>query len=73
MFLNINNKLNISLCGMMGSVKSVIGKILAEKINYRFIDIDQLIENKSGMYLLIQGVQKHRIQIKILLVPTVFS
>ena len=42
--LNINNKLNISLCGMMGSGKSAIGKILANKLDYNFIDVDKMIE-----------------------------
>ena len=44
MLLNINNKLNISICGMMGSGKSVIGKILANKLDYNFIDVDKMIE-----------------------------
>ena len=29
---------------MMGSGKSAIGKILANKLNYNFIDVDKLIE-----------------------------
>ena len=48
MLLNINNKLNISLCGMMGSGKSAIGKILAKKLDYNFIDVDKMIEIKAG-------------------------
>ena len=48
MLLNINNKLNISLCGMMGSGKSSIGKILANKLDYNFIDTDKMIEIKAG-------------------------
>ena len=47
MFLNINNKVNITLCGMMGSGKSFIGKIIANKIKYDFVDIDRLIEQKE--------------------------
>ena len=48
MLLNINNKLNISLCGMMGSGKSAIGKILANKLDYNFIDVDNIIEIDAG-------------------------
>ena len=48
MLLNINNKLNISLCGMMGSGKSAIGKILANKLDYDFIDVDNIIEINAG-------------------------
>jgi shikimate kinase len=47
MLLNINNKINITLCGMMGSGKSAIGKILANKLNYNFIDVDKIIENEA--------------------------
>jgi len=36
--------LNIYLIGMMGSGKTTVGKHLAESLNYRFIDTDQIIE-----------------------------
>ena len=48
MLLNIHNKLNISLCGMMGSGKSAIGKILAHRLDYKFIDVDKVIEIDAG-------------------------
>ena len=48
MLLNINNKINITLCGMMGSGKSAVGKILANKLNYNFIDVDKMIEIDAG-------------------------
>ena len=48
MLLDINNKFNISLCGMMGSGKSAIGKILANKLDYNFIDADKMIEIDAG-------------------------
>ena len=34
---------------MMGSGKSTIGGLLAQKLNLRFFDIDFLIENKTNM------------------------
>ena len=39
---------NLVLTGMMGVGKSTIGRSLASKLSYRFIDIDELIENKEG-------------------------
>jgi len=44
MVLGINNKLNITLCGMMGAGKTSIGRILANKLEYDFIDVDKIIE-----------------------------
>ncbi|MBI2024858.1 MAG: AAA family ATPase [Candidatus Harrisonbacteria bacterium] len=38
----------ITLIGMPGVGKSTIGKLLAEKLNYKFIDLDVLIKEKTG-------------------------
>ena len=34
---------------MMGVGKSTIGKILAKKLSYNFIDVDKLIESKENL------------------------
>ncbi|NLJ96140.1 MAG: shikimate kinase [Clostridiales bacterium] len=39
---------NIILIGFMGSGKSSVGKLLANKVNYDFMDTDELIEVKQG-------------------------
>lgn len=39
----------IFLMGYMGSGKSTIGKILANKVNFNWIDLDLLIEKKEGL------------------------
>lgn len=39
--------LNIYLIGMMGAGKTTVGKLLAEKLQYRFIDTDNIIETVS--------------------------
>jgi len=38
------NKTKIVLTGFMGTGKTTVGKLLAENLNYRFIDTDELIE-----------------------------
>ena len=38
----------IFLIGYMGAGKSVIGKSLSKKINYKFYDLDDYIEIKEG-------------------------
>jgi len=39
----------IVLIGFMGSGKSTLGKKLANQLNYQFIDLDKVVEEKSGL------------------------
>ena len=39
---------NLTLTGMMGVGKSTIGKNLAKKLKYIFLDIDEINRNKEG-------------------------
>jgi shikimate kinase len=41
-------KTSIALIGFMGTGKTVVGKILAEKLGKEFIELDALIEKKAG-------------------------
>ena len=44
-----NHLPNLYLIGFMGTGKSSVGKIVAQKTGLRFIDSDQEIENQSGL------------------------
>lgn len=43
--------MNITLIGMAGAGKSTIGRALAQRLNFTFIDVDCLITEKAGMTL----------------------
>ena len=38
---------NLVLTGMMGVGKSTVGRNLAEKLSYNFVDIDEVIEARE--------------------------
>jgi len=40
-------KTNVALIGFMGTGKTVVGKVLAEKLNKEFVELDSLIEQKA--------------------------
>ena len=41
-------KTNIALIGFMGVGKTEVGKVLAEKLRRKFVELDSLIEQKAG-------------------------
>jgi len=42
-------KTSIALIGFMGTGKTVVGRMLAEKLGKEFIELDAVIEKKAGM------------------------
>jgi len=48
----MNSKKNLVFLGMMGSGKSSIGHLVSKKLNLKFFDIDNLIEEHAGMRIL---------------------
>ena len=45
----MKSKKNLVLLGMMGSGKSIIGKLISKKLKLKFIDIDNVIEKEAHM------------------------
>ncbi len=45
----MKSKENLVFLGMMGSGKSSIGSLVAEKLRLKFIDVDKEIENELGL------------------------
>lgn len=48
-YQELDSMINIVLVGFMGTGKTTIGKLLSQRLNRGFFDIDQLIEEKCGM------------------------
>jgi shikimate kinase len=44
-----SNEPNLYLVGFMGTGKSTVGRRVAEKLGFRFIDVDQAIEKQEGL------------------------
>ncbi|KAA3598027.1 MAG: shikimate kinase [Calditrichaeota bacterium] len=48
--LNIPNK--IFICGFMGAGKTVVSKGLADKLDFKYFDLDEIIESKTSSTIL---------------------
>ena len=42
------DKPNLILTGFMGTGKTTVGKLLAQQLNYTFVDTDEVIQEKAG-------------------------
>lgn len=49
--IEIQTARSITLCGFMASGKSTIGKLLAARLGYAFVDTDQMLLCETGMTL----------------------
>ena len=49
MILKLKNTPGIYLAGFMGSGKSTIGRVLADRLGWHFVDLDEEIEAAAGM------------------------
>lgn len=47
-FKNADATFNIILTGFMGSGKTTVGRIIAERLGWRFVDTDMMIEARHG-------------------------
>ncbi|MBI2551716.1 shikimate kinase [Candidatus Uhrbacteria bacterium] len=45
----MDHKIGITLIGMPGSGKSTVGKLLAARLDWKFVDLDALILEKEGI------------------------
>lgn len=50
--------MNIVLIGMRGSGKTTLGKLVAQKLNRKFVDLDNLIEESVGLKIKEMVTQK---------------
>jgi shikimate kinase len=44
----INGRRNVVLTGFMGTGKTTVGRVLAGRLDYEFVDTDQVIESRHG-------------------------
>ncbi len=45
----MNNVSNIVITGFMGTGKTTVGQLVAKKLNRKFVDMDEVIENRTGL------------------------